>query len=82
MPHFLTSGLRETGDRVRAAGLKMEDGPIPGSAWNPGSRWGTTEAVRPQHRVGSLPLMGVLEVPERVEQDAQFVDLWLRGFRR
>ena len=57
----------------------MEDGPIPGPAWNPGCRRGRTEAVRPQHREGSLPLMGVLEVPERVEQDEQFVDLWLRG---
>ena len=36
----------------------MEDGPIPGPAWNLGSRRLRTEAVRPQHREGSLPLMG------------------------
>ena len=60
----------------------MEDGPIPGPAWNLGSRRGRTEAVRPQQRELSLPLMEVLEVPERVEQDEQFVDLWLRGLGR
>ena len=43
---------------------------------------GRNQAVRPEHREESLPLMGVLDVPERVEQDEQFVDLWLRGFRR
>ena len=60
----------------------MEDGPVPGPAWNPDSRQGRTEAVRPQHREGSLPLMGVLEAPERVEKDVQLLDFWLKGLGR
>ena len=40
---------------------------------------GRTEAVRPQRREGSLPLMGILEAPVRGEQGEGFLDLWLRA---
>ena len=59
----------------------MEDGISPGPAWCPGFMRGRNQAVRPEHREESLPLMGVLEAAEWGEQGEQFLDLWLRDLK-